>query len=50
MERILIYHPDIARTTDYPADVTVRAFEIVWKDKGWRRWPPRKSNPQQKEK
>ena len=42
MERVRMWHPDLAHTRDDPPEVSRRSFEITWRDKGWRLWPPPK--------
>lgn len=40
-ERVKMYHPDIAKSHTDPPNITKRAFEAVWKDKGWKLWAPK---------
>lgn len=41
METVNVYHPDLDHTKDQPAVVPRRAYEQVWKQKGWRLHPPK---------
>jgi hypothetical protein len=35
-ERVLIEHPDVPSTKDYPVDVSRRQLEVVYVPRGWR--------------
>lgn len=37
-----IWHPDSPGTVDRPSVVSEHQFEICWKAKGWKPWPPKK--------
>jgi hypothetical protein len=38
---VLMYHPDIKISALTPRAVPRQSFDLVWKAKGWRIWPPK---------